>query len=73
MLKRICDRCRNEIKANYWIIDIYEKQDNMGRLTLKGAANNIQHDIDKAFRREKEYCKNCIDKIKEFIENEQSR
>lgn len=27
MIKRICDRCENEIKSNYWTIDIYQHED----------------------------------------------
>lgn len=32
MIKRICDRCENEIKSNYWTIDIYQHEDNTGRV-----------------------------------------
>ena len=42
MLKRICDRCKKEIKGNYWTINIYEKEDRTMRLTSEGAVNNIQ-------------------------------
>lgn len=68
MLKRLCDRCKKEIKGNYWTIDIYEQVDSIGKLTTNGAANNIKQNIDKTLNREKEYCENCIYKVKEFIE-----
>lgn len=63
MIKRICDRCEKEIKGNYWTIDVYEHQDETGRLTAEGAANNMQQNISR-----KEYCKSCIDEIKGTIE-----
>jgi len=63
MIKRICDRCRKEIKSNYWIINIYEHEDNQGLHTTEGAGNNIQQNLSK-----KEFCKNCIDEIKNTIE-----
>lgn len=69
MIKRICDRCNNEIKGNYWIIDIYEKEDNTGMLTTEGAANNIKTDLEKGFKMQKEYCEECIKEIKDTIEN----
>lgn len=70
MIKRICDRCNKEIEGNYWTIDIYEKEDNIRRLTMNGAVNNVKQNLDKALNRKKEYCENCIDKIKEVIEKE---
>ena len=71
MLKRICDRCKKEIKGNYWTINIYEKEDTTMRLTTEGAANNIQHNMRKMFNSEKEYCKECIEEIEKVILNKE--
>lgn len=69
MIKRICDRCNNEIKGNYWIIDIYEKEDNTGRVSAKGTVNNMEQNMSRLFNRQKEYCEECIKEIKDTIEN----
>jgi hypothetical protein len=73
MIIRICDRCRKEIVGNYWTIDIYEHEDNTGRATTEGAINNTQRSIDKIFKREKEYCKNCIKAIKISLKKHEQR
>lgn len=67
MIKRICDRCKSEIKGNYWLIDIYEKEDNTGRVTTEGAINNLKQNTDKMLSRQKEYCNKCINEIKDTI------
>ena len=71
MLKRICDRCKKEIKGNYWTINIYEKEDTTMRLTTEGAANNIQQNMRKMFNSEKEYCKECLEEIEKVILNKE--
>ena len=68
MIKRICDRCEKEIKGNYWTIDVYEHEDNTGRVSAEGAINNMKQNTDKIFSKQKEYCENCIKEIKEAIE-----
>lgn len=72
MIKRICDRCNKEIKGNYWLIDIYQKEDNTGLVTTEGALNNFKQNVDKILNREEEYCKECIEEIKKVI-NEEGR
>lgn len=67
MIKRICDRCGNEIKDNYWTIDIYQHEDNTGRVTTTGAINNLNQNTEKMFNRQKEYCEDCINQIKNVI------
>lgn len=67
MIKRICDRCGEEIKDNYWTIDIYEQEDKQRKLSLEGAANNIKTNMDKIAGCNKEYCKSCIREIKDVI------
>ena len=54
MIKRICDRCNQEIQGNYWTISIYEKEDATMRVTAAGAANNLAQNINKIFNKEKE-------------------
>lgn len=68
MIKRICDRCENEIKSNYWTIDIYQHEDYTGRVSATGAINNINQNTNKMLNRQKEYCEDCINQIKESIE-----
>ena len=70
MIKRICDRCNQEIQGNYWKISIYEKEDATMRVTAAGAANNLAQNINKIFNKEKEYCKECIEEIGKVINKE---
>ncbi len=70
MIKRICDRCNQEIQGNYWTISIYEKEDATMRVTAAGAANNLAQNINKIFNKEKEYCKECIEEIGKVINKE---
>lgn len=70
MIKRICDRCNQEIQGNYWTISIYEKEDATIRVTAAGAANNLAQNINKIFNKEKEYCKECIEEIGKVINKE---
>lgn len=70
MIKRICDRCNQEIQGNYWTISIYEKEDTTMRVTAAGAANNLAQNINKIFNKEKEYCKECIEEIGKVINKE---
>lgn len=67
MLIRKCDRCGNIIKNNYWTIDIYQREDSTGRITAKGAINNLLTNSDKITNSEKEYCEECIDDINRYI------
>ena len=67
MLKRICDRCKKEIKGNYWTIDIYQHEDEIARVSVRGATNNIEQNIRKMLKRQEEYCTECIEEIKENI------
>ncbi len=67
MIIRKCDRCGEKIKANYWTIDIYEKEDNTRRNTMFGASNNIEENFKKMFSRKEEYCQECIKEIKDVI------
>jgi hypothetical protein len=73
MIKRICDRCKKEIKGNYWTINIYEKEDTTMRLTTEGAVNNMKQNMRKIFSRDKEYCKECIEEIQKVINNEKEQ
>ncbi len=68
MIKRICDRCNKEIKDNYWTIDIYQHEDNTGRVSTNGSINNIEQNTNKRLNRQKEYCEECIKDIKKTIE-----
>lgn len=63
----ICDCCKKETNENNYFIDIYQNADRLGRLTTRGAENNISLNHNKIFGRESTYCQECIDKIKEFI------
>lgn len=69
MIKRICDKCGKEIKGNYWIIEFYEKEDDMMRVSATGAMNNLRQNTDRMLNRENEYCKECIEEIKILINN----
>jgi len=73
MIKRICDRCNKEITTNYWTIDIYEKDDGTMRMNMDGAINNLKQNADKVFDREKEYCKECINEIKQVINQKEEK
>lgn len=66
MLIKKCDRCGKKIKDNFWIIMIYEKPDENEQLTLRGASNNLITNISKP----KEYCADCINEIKAFIDKD---
>ena len=68
MLIRKCDRCGEIIKDNYWTIDIYERENSRGTITSYGAMNNLQKSTEKITNTEKEYCRKCIDDIKNYIE-----
>lgn len=68
MVIRTCDRCGEVINDNYWTIDIYEKEDNLGKQTTEGVINNTRATINKTFNKEKEFCKKCIEDIKKCIE-----
>lgn len=46
MIKRICDMCENEIKSNYWTIDIYQHEDYTGIVSATGAINNINQNTN---------------------------
>lgn len=70
MIKRICDRCNQEIQGNYWTISIYEKEDATMRVTAAGAVNNLTQNINKIFNKEKQYCKECIEEIRKVINKE---
>ncbi len=70
MIKRICDRCEKEIQGNYWTISIYEEEDSTKRVSTAGAANNIRQNMNKLLKKEKEYCKECIEEIKKVINKE---
>ena len=70
MIKRICDRCNQEIQGNYWTIKKKEKEDATMRVTAAGAANNLAQNINKIFNKEKEYCKECIEEIGKVINKE---
>lgn len=63
----ICDRCKKEIDENHYYIDIYQKPDIIGRYTSSGASNNMTLNISKMFGNESTYCDNCIQEIKNFI------
>ena len=67
MLKRICDRCKKEIKGNYWTIDIYQHEDVTNRMNATGAAHNLEQNMRKILNRQDEYCTECIEEIKEKI------
>lgn len=73
MIKRICDRCNQEIQGNYWTISIYEKEDTTIRVTAAGAANNLAQNINRMFNKEKEYCKECIEEISKFINKKEEQ
>ena len=73
MIKRICDRCNQEIQSNYWTISIYEKEDATIRVTAAGAANNLAQNINRMFNKEKEYCKECIEEISKFINKKEEQ
>lgn len=73
MIKRICDRCNQEIQGNYWTISIYEKEDTTMRVTAAGAANNSAQNIKCMFNKEKEYCKECIEEISKFINKKEEQ
>ena len=64
MLIRKCDKCGEEIKGNYWTIEIYEKEDEYGCHTTEGSVNNALQNFEKS----KEYCFDCIKKIKKYLE-----
>lgn len=68
MIKRICDRCNNEIQGNNYYIDIYAKEDNYGMMSVNSAANNVKENIKKMFNTKNEYCEKCIEEIKKYIE-----
>ena len=67
MVIRKCDRCNEVIKNNYWTIDIYQHADNIGRVSTNGSMNNIEQNINKTLNRQKEYCEECINEIRNFI------
>lgn len=64
-----CDGCGKEIKNNPYFIDIYQKEDSSGRLTIYGAVLNLQLNNKKIIGKESTYCKTCIDKVIKFIDN----
>lgn len=66
MLIRKCDRCRKEIKNTFWTIRIFAETDEKGQLNLEGASNNLITNISKT----KEYCADCINEIKAFIDKD---
>lgn len=67
MITRKCDRCGSRIEKNYWTIDIYEKEDDLGMITAEGGLNNFSENISKILGTKEEYCVNCIQEIKDFI------
>lgn len=63
-----------EKKEEYrWTISIYEKEDTTIRVTAVGAANNLAQNINKMFNKEKEYCKECIEKIGKVINKKEEQ
>lgn len=67
MIIRKCDRCGNKIDQNYWTIQIYQREDNLGRVSIAGATNNTEENNRLLTNNQKEYCINCINDIKAFI------
>ncbi len=66
MLIRKCDRCGKEIKNNFWTIRIYAETDAKRQLNLESACNNLIVNTSRL----KEYCKDCINEIKAFIDKD---
>ena len=69
MIKKIyeCDRCKKEIKSSYYYIDIINKN---SRSIIEG--DSLSKTVNRLFPEQynkKIYCQNCINEIKEFIEN----
>lgn len=70
MLKRICDRCKKEIKGNYWTINIYEKEDTTLKdpkimmLQCGKILNELKEEVEKLANKNKELEKSIIEKDK---------
>lgn len=68
---KICDRCHKKCKGSTcYTVDIYGEDISPGSIlkSTETAAVNIATNISKATGRQKHYCKDCIGKLREFLE-----
>lgn len=63
-IEYICDCCGKDATENYYVINIYQHPDSLGRYTTSGAANNLEYNNRKMLGTEKIYCQSCINFIK---------
>lgn len=70
----ICDRCQKICSGStYYTIDIYGHDinpTNDRRVSFSTAVQNTIQNTDKMFGTERHYCKDCINKIKTFLQSE---
>lgn len=74
MVKLCCDRCGKEITDRYYTISINgyyvnPKYDYYTTADCASACSNNRDDILRTLNSIKMYCKDCRDKIEEFIYN----
>lgn len=71
MIKFVCNRCGKDIVGNtYYTVDIYGHDinpTNDNRVACTTATQNISMNMIKIFEKEKHYCKECKEKIEEYI------
>ncbi len=75
MIKIHCDRCGKEIKGTtYYTISIHADDINPSldySKSLTTALQNFKTNSSALFKTEKQYCRKCIDKIENFINNKE--
>ena len=73
MIKMHCDRCGKEIKGTtYYTVSIYANDINskpVETVTYTTAIQDLETNILAMFNVQKQYCKDCRDKIEAFIDN----
>ena len=69
-----CDKCGTEIKDKYYTVNIYSYDTNpqhyyYDATGCASSASSSREDILRTLNSIKMYCKDCRDKIEEFINN----
>lgn len=65
----ICDCCGKDATINYYTIDFKQHNDNLGRITMKGAMRNNEKFFRVISDKDPIYCEKCISHIETLIEN----
>ena len=77
MFQFVCDRCKKPIEGStYYTIDIYGHDinpTNDGRYSATTYAQNLNEGRLKALCGEKHYCKECKNKIEDFLKMDDSK